>query len=159
MQYLVRVTFLFIFFCTSGHAAQQTYVNSKKVNLYQQSNFQSTVITQLKKGDELEVIKHSDKWVRVKYMALQGWVPKYSLSDTKPRAEKVSFFTRLKRFLRSENNHRARVSTVSTAGGLRGLTEENTENSGNKDYEALRKMEQLSVTEQEVEQFSQGIQH
>ena len=83
-------------------------------------------------------------------------MPKYSISDTRPRTEKVSFFTRLKRFLRSDNSHRARASTVSTAGGLRGLTDEETENSGVRDYESLRKMEQLTVTEKEVEQFSQG---
>jgi len=156
MQALVRITCLFFFICSSSQAAQQAYVNSKKVNLYQQNNFQSNVISQLKKGDELRVIKHQDKWVRVKYLALQGWVPKYSISDTRPRTEKVSFFTRLKRFLRSDNSHRARASTVSTAGGLRGLTDEETENSGVRDYESLRKMEQLTVTEKEVEQFSQG---
>lgn len=158
MQLIVRITFLFLFICTSAQAAQQVYVNSKKVNLYQLDNFRSDVISQLRKGDELNVIKYRDKWVRVKHLSLQGWVPRYSISDTKPRTEKVSFFTRFKRFLRGDSQ-RARVSTVSTAGGLRGLTDEETENSGNKDYEAVKKMEELLVSEQEVEQFSQEIQH
>lgn len=158
MKYLVNILFLFLLVCTSTQAAQLSYVSSKKIKLYQQPNYQSETISQLRKGDELEVIKYNDKWVKVKHKALQGWVPKFSISETRPRTEKLSFLTRLKLFF-SNDSRRARVTTVSTAGGVRGLAEEDTENSGNKDFEALQKMEQMSVSEQEVEQFQEGNQH
>ena len=158
MKHLVSVSFLFLLFCTSVQAAQLAYVSSKKGKLYQQPNYNSETVSQLRKGDKLQVIKYDDKWARVKHKALQGWVPKFSISETKPRTEKLSFLTRLKLFF-SNDSRRARVTTVSTAGGARGLAEEETENSGNKDYEALNKMEKMSVSEQEVEQFQKGNQH
>jgi len=152
MNKIVKLLILVFVFFSSAQAAELAFVNSKKIKLYEQANYKSDFITQLKKGDELEIIKKKNKWVEVKHAALKGWVPAYSISKNKPKIEKLSFFNRLKSFFMGENK-RARTSTISTAGGIRGLAEGEEDSSGKKDYESLKKMEKMTVTDEEVEQF------
>ncbi len=139
---------------TTAQAASLMYVNSKKVNIYQQADYKSPVVTELKKGDELQVIQQGDKWIKVKNASVSGWVPGYSLTDNRPSEEKVSIFNRIKNFF-GGNKSRSRVSTISTAGGIRGLSEEEGEASGKKDFQEVEKMEQIKVTDEDVEKFEE----
>jgi len=134
-----------------AQAAEQVFVSSKKVKLYTGANYSSEAVTELKKGDELNVLSQKGNWMEVQHAAVKGWVPGYSVSKTKPK-EKVSFFNRLKSFFTSDSK-RARTSTISTAGGVRGLAEDGEAASGKKDFEAVEKMEQLQVKDEEIEKF------
>ncbi|MDJ0834021.1 MAG: SH3 domain-containing protein [Gammaproteobacteria bacterium] len=158
MKFISRMLIVFAVGIMSAQAAELMYVNSKKAKLYQQASFSAPVISGLSKGNEVEVLTTEGKWMRVKYAALNGWVPRYSLSKSKPSEESVSFFNRIKSFFTSDNK-RARVSNVSTAGGVRGLSDGEMETSGNRDYESVEKMEQMTVSEQEVETFIEGNQN
>lgn len=155
MGRLISTAIMFMLLLSSAQAADSMYVNSKKVKLYQQPNYNAEVVTQLRKGDELQVIRQQEKWMQVRHAALTGWVPGYSVTTSKPAEENISFFNRIKSFFMSDNK-RSRVSTISTAGGIRGLSEEEGESSGNKDYEALQKMEKMIVSDEEVEKFVEG---
>lgn len=155
MGRFITTVFMLLLLLSSAQAADSMYVNSKKIKLYQQPNYNSAVVTQLEKGDQLEVVQQQDKWIQVKHATLSGWVPGYSLTSSKPAEESVSFFNRIKSFFMSDNK-RSRVSTISTAGGIRGLSEEEGESAGQKDYEALQKMERMTVSDEEVEKFVEG---
>jgi uncharacterized protein YgiM (DUF1202 family) len=132
-------------------AADQVYVSSKKVALYQEPSYKAEQLTQMTQGDGMELIEQQGNWYNVQLGGMKGWVPRYSVSETPP-PEKLSFFGRIKRFFSSDSS-RARVSSVSTAGGIRGLADGETENSGKRDYEALDEMEKITVNEKEVEEF------
>ncbi len=154
MKTLMHAILVLLAVLPLAQAADQVYVSSKKVKLYSTPGYNSEAVTRLNKGDALDLMASEGNWMQVRYQAMTGWVPRYSVSDTKPPAE-VSFFSRLKSFFTSDSN-RSRVTSISTAGGIRGLADGETESSGNKDYEALQEMENISVTEQEVETFVEG---
>jgi hypothetical protein len=59
---------------------------------------------------------------------------------------------RLINFFSSENK-RDRLTLVSTAGGVRGFSGDETDPSGKKDFESVTKMESVKISQVEVENF------
>jgi uncharacterized protein YgiM (DUF1202 family) len=154
MKFLITVFVAFVVAFSTAQAADQVYVSSKKVKLYSEANYRSDTLTRLEKGTALDVLDQKGKWMEVRYNALKGWVPSYSVSETEPQ-KKVSFFNRLKGFF-SYDSKRSRTSNISTAGGIRGLAEDEEGASGKKDFAAVEKMEQMRVDDAEVEKFIEG---
>ncbi len=93
--------------------------------------------------------------MQIKFTELSGWLSRYSVSQAKPLKEKVSVFSRLKKFFNSDNK-RARVTLVSTAGGVRGLTEDESDAAGKSDFKAVATMESITVSEEEIDAFVEG---
>lgn len=137
-------------------AAEFVYVSSKQTNLYQDANLDSELITTLEQNDKAEVMDERGVWVRINFDGISGWVSRYSVSAAKSFEQKVSIFGRLKNFFR-EDNKRARVTLVSTAGGVRGLTEAESDATGKTDFEAVRIMEAVEISESELDTFIAGI--
>ena len=90
--------------------------------------------------------------MQVERNGITGWISRYSLTSAIPFRQKISILDRLKNFF-SGNNKRDRLTLVSTAGGIRGLSEEESDASGKTDFAAVRRMEQVIVSEMEVDQF------
>ena len=133
-------------------AKETVYISNKQVKIYDQANFKSNKIGILKQNEALEVIERKDIWVHVKNEKLQGWVSRYSVSTNKPFKKKVSIFARIKNFFSNKSN-RKRVNPVSTAGGVRGLSDEDEEATGKKDYQGVEQMEKVEVSDQDVDEF------
>ncbi len=133
--------------------AEQVYVGSKKAKLYRQASFSSPVVSQLAEGDPLEVLGSQGRWLQVRHMALNGWVPRFTTTRTRPREQKISFLDRIKRFFNSSTSNRSRVSVISTTAGIRGLNEEEGAQGTERDFEAVERMEAMRVSEQEIDQF------
>lgn len=147
--------FLLIGFCNGPHAEDIAYVSSKKTNIYKEANLNSGLMTVLKQNDEVRVIEEQGIWLQIRFVELSGWLSRYSVSLVKPITDKVSVFSRLKNFFSNENK-RARVTLVSTAGGVRGLTEEESDASGKTDFQALATMESITASEDELDDFVTG---
>jgi hypothetical protein len=147
--------FLLIGFCNGPHAEDIAYVSSKKTNIYKEANLNSGLMTVLKQNDEVRVIEKQGIWLQIRFVELSGWLSRYSVSLVKPITDKVSVFSRLKNFFSNENK-RARVTLVSTAGGVRGLTEEESDASGKTDFQALASMESITASEDELDDFVTG---
>jgi uncharacterized protein YgiM (DUF1202 family) len=137
------------------HAEDIAYVSSKKTNIYKEANLNSDLMIVLKQNDEVQVIEEQGVWMQIKFTELSGWLSRYSVSLAKPLKEKVSVFNRLKNFFSSDNK-RARVTLISTAGGVRGLTEEESDAAGKTDFKAVAAMESIMVSEDEIEAFVEG---
>jgi uncharacterized protein YgiM (DUF1202 family) len=156
---MIRTFFLLLFLLTSLlnglHAEDVAYVSSKKTNIYKEANLNSDLMLVLKQDDEVRVIEQQGVWMQIKFTELSGWLSRYSVSLAKPLKEKVSVFSRLKNFFDSDNK-RARVTLVSTAGGVRGLTEEESDAAGKTDFKAVAAMESIRVSEDEIDAFVEG---
>ena len=157
---MIRHVFLLLFLLAGVlnglHAEDIAYVSSKKTNIYKEANLNSDLMLVLKQNDEVQVIEQQGVWLQIKFTELSGWLSRYSVSVAKPLKEKVSVFSRLKKFFDSDNK-RARVTLVSTAGGIRGLTEEESDAAGKTDFKAVAIMESIKVSEDDIDSFVEGI--
>ena len=134
------------------NAAETIYVSSKKAKLYKEANFNSDLIASLKQNDVVQLIEHKGIWMQVNYSDIFGWTSQYSVTSTKPFEESISISERLINFFSNENK-RERLTLVSTAGGIRGFADDETDASGKKDFDSVAKMESVKISEVEVENF------
>ncbi len=134
------------------NAAVTLYVSSKQANLYKEANFNSDLIASLRQNDAIELIENKGIWMQVNYSDIFGWTSRYSITSTKPSTQKASISSRLLNFFNNENK-RDRLTLVSTAGGIRGFSSDESDASGRKDFESVGKMEAATVSEAEIEKF------
>ena len=134
------------------HAEDIAYVSSKRTNIYKEASLNSDLMTVLQQNEKVLVLDQQGVWWQIKYTELSGWLSRYSVSSAKPPEQKNSVFGRLKNFFSSDSK-RARVTLVSTAGSVRGLTEEQSDALGKTDFKAVSRMEDFLVSEAEVDDF------
>jgi hypothetical protein len=136
-------------------ALDTMYVSSRTARVYQTPNFQSQQLTNLDRNDALDVLEQKGIWFRVRNSDVTGWISRYSLTPEKPFEEKVSIFARLKSFFNTGNS-RERLTLVSTAGGIRGLSDYDSETPTTKNFNAVSELENQTITEAELEAFLAG---
>jgi len=134
------------------HADEIAYVSSKQTKIYKEASLKSDLMTVLEQNEQVLVLDQQGVWWQIKYTELSGWLSRYSVSSARPAEEKNSVFGRLKNFFSSDSK-RARVTLVSTAGSVRGLTEEQSDALGKTDFKAVATMEGFLVSEAEVDAF------
>lgn len=139
-------------------AIDNMYVSSRTARVYESDNFQSKLLFTLKRNAELDVLEQKGIWIRAQNSDVTGWISKYSLTKDKPLKEKVSIFARLKNFF-DNGNSRERLTLVSTAGGIRGLSDYDTESPTSKNFNAVAKMETLVISDTELDDFLSGNDH
>ena len=137
---------------TGLHAEDIAYVSSKQTKIYKEASLNSDLMTVVKQNEQVLVLDQKGVWWQIQYTDLSGWLSRYSVSSAKPPEEKNSVYGRLKNFFSSDSK-RARVTLVSTAGSVRGLTEEQSDALGKTDYKAVSRMEGFLVSEAEVNDF------
>lgn len=134
------------------YAGEIVYVSSKQTYIYQNASLSSGLMTILQKNDAVEVLDQQGVWLQIRASAITGWVSRYSVSSSKPYSQKVSIFALLKNFFRTDNK-RARVALVSTAGGVRGLTDEESDAIGKTDFASVKIMESFEFSDTEIDKF------
>ena len=137
------------------YAGEIVYVSSKQTPVYQRASLSSGLMTVLQKNDEVEVLDRQGVWLQVRAVTITGWVSRYSVSPNKPLPQKVSVFAMLKNFFRTDNK-RARLTLVSTAGGVRGLTDEESDAIGTTDFAAVKIMDSIELSDTEIDTFVTG---
>ena len=139
---------------TNLFAADNKYVRSKVAKIYSEASFASTPRKQLMQSEPLEVIGQEGNWSKVKSGNIEGWMPSLLISDTKP-IPRVSN-TSESEDARLQDNARRRASTTTVAGAARGLqSEDNTDENANANYELLKKIENNTYTDEEIQRFMQ----
>ncbi len=134
------------------YAGNMVYVSSKQTYVYQHASLNSGLMTTLRKDDAVEVLERQGVWLKIRAITITGWVSRYAVSTTKPFSQKVSIFTLLKNFF-STDNKRTRMTLVSTAGGVRGLTDQESDATGKTDFAAVALMESLDISDTEIDEF------
>ena len=127
------------------------YVFSKNASLMSEPNVKSKVVTKLKKGAYLESIEQKGMWYKVKSKKHTGWIVKYLVSSKHPNKKKS--VVEMKK-INLKKDARKRASSFSTAASARGLADENVNTKDIKsNMEAVKKMEDRKVTDEEVKSF------
>ena len=136
-------------------AIDSMYVSSRTARIYESANFQSKLLVTLERNAELDILEQNGIWIRVQNSDVSGWISRYSLTQDKPLQEKVSIFARLKSFF-DNGNSRERLTLVSTAGGIRGLSDYDSESPTSKNFDAVETMEKLVISDKDLENFLAG---
>ncbi len=155
MRARIFALILIIVSSTVLYAGEIVYVSSKKTHIYQSASLSSDLITVLQRNDEMEVLDQQGVWLQVRASVITGWVSRYSVSSSKPYSQKISIFALLKNFFHTDNK-RSRLTLVSTAGGVRGLTDDESDAIGKTDFAAVKIMESIELSETEIDQFVAG---
>ena len=136
--------------------AETMYIQSLKANVYASPSFSSKVISNADKGTAVRALAKQGNWYRIEVAQRTGWVLKHALSTKKP-IEKVSLFGSFMNLFKSDNaKSRRRASYASTTVGIRGLTDDEKANMDQDvvaAYEAVDKMEAVTLSNEEVAQF------
>ena len=152
---LKQISFLFLlFFSISSYAADTVYVQSIKAKLYQTPDFKGNVVKLAVRGDKFSILEKKGNWYKISDDNNNYWVARLLVSKRKP-LNKISVLANDTSSLK--NNARRRASSVVTAGAARGLTADSrlrANEDSDTDYFSLRKIEAISVSDQDLQQFN-----
>lgn len=134
--------------------AASVYVKSMKAKVLAEPRFDSALVAEVERGQELALVEKAERWVKVAVSGREGWVSGLLLSDEPPKsaasvldqgAEDIS------------GKARRRASAIATAGASRGLTAEGVkelqEADPKADYAALAKVEAQRIDRAEALDF------
>mgnify|MGYP002640105861 FL=1 len=145
-------TFLILVSSPLWSDTQIVYVSSLKAKVYQNPTFNSPVIMQLNRSSKVAAIDRKGMWVKISLVKESGWVTKFNVTEKEPIAHKISIFDRIKKMF-STRHSRDRVSVVSTAGGIRGLSDGEVDSTGTRNFESVKKIESIEINQSELDAF------
>lgn len=143
---------IFVITATIVQANNIQFVSSRLAPVYVQANLGSRILTRLTRNTEIEVISQKGIWMNVIYADGQGWISRYSVTANSPPETKISILDRLKRFF-DNGNSRERLTLISTASGIRGLSDVGHEDTGKKDFTAVQYMESIQPDDHQIAKF------
>lgn len=152
---LKQIGFLLLFlFSINSFAADTVYVQSIKAKLYQSPDFKADVVKLAARGDKFSLLEKKGSWYKVSDKKNSYWVARLLVNKREPLS-KISVLTDNTSSLK--NNARRRASSVVTAGAARGLTADSrlrANEDSDADYFSLRKIEAISISDQDLQQFN-----
>jgi len=154
------VPFIILFLGTmllsqAAMADNTLYVQSAKAKLLASPSFASKLLHNMERGVALHVVETSERWVKVKHNDQLGWVSKLLLSPSPP-TKKNSILFKPKNDVTQKARRRA--SSTATAAATRGFRSERHSRANdleNGDYDALEKVESITIEEAEAWKFHQ----
>ncbi len=84
-----RVIFILLFFLLNTNLIFAEFVSSNGLNVRTTPSSESTVLGQLKKGEEVSIIEIKDGWGKIIYSGKEGWISINYLSKEKPKMSDV----------------------------------------------------------------------
>lgn len=134
-------------------AEEFLYVQSNRAKVFTNPSFNADVLLEISKGYKVNSISKEGNWSKVIINGKTGYISSFLLGKNPP-LEKV---TLSKEKLSSEaENPRSRVSHTTAVAGVRGLSQERRARLGKEEkvnYEALEKVESLSITDEDLRNF------
>jgi len=138
------------------HAESVYYVQSANARIWAGASFVSKVIGEVGKGQMLTSTGTEGRWVKVKFNDKEGYIPSLLLS-TYPPLKKTEIVKAEDSDIRQ--GVRRRASSFTSAAAARGLTKEDRERGEVEEgtnYIALKKMESMAISDDEITQFMEG---
>jgi uncharacterized protein YgiM (DUF1202 family) len=155
-QTLKIAAFLFsIFFAAFALADSVYYVQSANGNVRSDPSFSAKVVATVAKGKPLTAISKQGSWIKVKVDGKEGYISALLVS-TQPPLEKQAVVK--DETEETKPTARRRASSYTSAAAARGLTDEERKREGieeSSDFNAVKKMESIKVTPQEVSKFKE----
>lgn len=155
MAVKLLIGWIIIILSTIVLANDTLFVSSRLAPVYAEASMGSVVLTRLSRNSEVEVISRKGILIHIIHAEGQGWISRYSVTANSPPATKISIFARIKRFF-DNGNSRERMTVISTAGGIRGLSDFDEEDTGKKDFVAVQYMESIKPDNRQIADFISG---
>lgn len=147
-----------LLFMSALYGADVYYVQSLKAKVMASPSLKSDVIAEVEKGYKFIAIGREGSWIKMKFKDREGYVASVLVSEYPPMG-KQGMITGEETTIKE--GARRRASTFVSAAAARGLTPEERKRlskEGQANYEALEKMESISISEEELERFiKEGI--
>lgn len=132
------------------------YVQNANANVRSDPSFGAKVIAKVAKGQAITSISKHGSWIKVKIDGKEGYISALQVS-TQPPLEKQQAAVK-EDAEESRPTARRRASSYTSAAAARGLTEVELNRKGIEeisDLNAVKKMESLKVTPEEVSKFKE----
>ena len=149
---ILTVLILWGILCSSA-LAETVYVNAKTAPLKSDKTASSSVIAELKRGDELSVIKKEGNWYQVRTkQGKTGWIYSFKITTKKPE-KGAGLLEELGR-----GTGTVTAKEASTSASIRGLSPTSERYAGRANIRAehiagVKKMETFRVSQEDVERF------
>ena len=129
------------------------YIHGKSAKLFSEASFKADVIENIERGRAVNVIEEQKRWDKVQHNNHEGWVSKLQVKK-KPPAQKASLLEKNEQDLSGTARRRASASAPTAAArGLRQDGDNTMDENAQSDFEALNKMENAKVSDQEALEF------
>jgi len=138
---------------SSAALAESGYVQARQAELLAEPSLKAVVVAVAQKGDVVTIEQQQGRWLKVKFGDKAGWVSKLLVGKEPPK-DKVTVLNEGSQAL--DQTARRRASATAEAAAARGLRgEERARQSDDAaiDFNALQKVEQTNVSEDEAVQF------
>ncbi|MFN3739146.1 MAG: hypothetical protein ACK4TF_00540 [Thermodesulfovibrionales bacterium] len=149
----LMVIILTLVLCPSLYAEEiKLYVQSIKASILSEPLMGAKELVKVERGEVLYGVEKKDRWYRVRYKDISGWVSAFVV-DTKPPSKRLSIIETSEEEL--QHGARKRASAFVTAAAARGLMEERARLSDRYriDPESLRWLEAIHVSDEEAIKF------
>lgn len=148
-----------------ANAADPTlvYLQSQTSQLKKEPQAQAPSLQELKRGDELNVIKKEGIWLLVKTSSnTEGWIPKILTSSVKPLGQ-AQLLKDTEKLDSNAKTSRRRTTDYAVSAATRGLASGERHRPGEESFRSNRlavdEMEKnIKVTPDKVKQFKQEVQ-
>lgn len=144
---------LFHFTIFYAFAEDILYVQSARAKVYAKPSFNGEVLFELTKGYKVTALGKEGNWQKVIVSGKTGYIPLFLLGKNPP-LEKVTLSK--ERLSVEPENPRSRVSHTTAVAGVRGLSQERRARLGKEEkvnYEALEKIENIKISDEELKFF------
>lgn len=149
---------------------ETVYVQAAKTKLLSDAQMNAGLVSELKRGDSLKVLKKQGLWLQVsvngasdnakKAASLVGWISKITVGPNPPVGE-AEISAKLGDDKNLTKAARRRASSYSVSASSRGLASGNRQREGRETYEsdpkAVEKMEKQGVPEKDVNKFKKDV--
>lgn len=148
-----------LFLSTRLLAAEPTnvFVQSQNTQLRQEPSASSSSLMDLKRGDELQVLKKEGMWLQVKANnQTEGWVPKILTSTVKPLGQ-AQLLKDTAKIDSNAKTSRRRTTDYAVSAATRGLSASERHRPGDESFRSNRKavdeLEKVQITPQQIKNF------
>lgn len=147
-----------LLFVSISLAESLYFVQSETAKIMSQPSFRSDILAQVGFGEKLNATGKEGNWIKVQVGNKAGYVSALLVSSHAPMKK-----TGVVKADGAEIDQgvRRRASSYSSAAAARGLTKDDrkrADEEGKADYDAVKKMESVTVTDESVTRFSAGEQ-
>lgn len=133
------------------------FVQSQSTQLRQDPSATSAALMDLKRGDELLVLKKEGMWLQVKVNnQTEGWVPKILTSTVKPLGQ-AQLLKDTAKIDSSAKTSRRRTTDYAVSAATRGLSASERHRPGDENFRSNRKavdeLEKVQLSPQQIKNF------
>ncbi len=142
-------------FAPMTQAESVYYVQNPNANIRSDPSFGAKVIAKVAKGQALTPIAKHGRWIKVKVDGKEGYISALMVSTQPPMKKQTVVQEEADE---DKPSARRRASSYTSAAAARGLTDDEKKREGieSSDFNAVKKMESMKVTPEEVNKFKES---